>query len=54
MAQQIIVGIAVEKFYSPAVKVSVSPLRLHRWEYKYALIHCQQYNHLFGSAALVK
>jgi hypothetical protein len=20
--------------------------------YKYALIHCQQYNHLFGSAAL--
>lgn len=23
-------------------------------QYKYALIHCQQYNHLFGSAALVK
>ena len=23
-------------------------------QYKYALIHCQQYNHLFGSAELVK
>jgi hypothetical protein len=23
-------------------------------EYKYALIHCQQYNHLFGSAQLIK
>jgi hypothetical protein len=23
-------------------------------QYKYALIHCQQYNHLFGSAQLLK
>ena len=23
-------------------------------QYKYALIHCQQYNHLFGSAELIK
>ncbi|MES2005842.1 MAG: DM13 domain-containing protein [Bacteroidota bacterium] len=23
-------------------------------QYKYALVHCQQYNHLFGSAELIK